>query len=301
MNFDFNAGITDAVLVNSANVFVNGQMLLSGSASDVASGLADYEFVDDGVSVAATITVQANGADAGAGLSNLTNSNNALSIPAINSVTEHAILQLAGGGNATQASGGALNATSVVMNGSLAAVTPGTIFQYTDAGSVVRRVTSTGHSTNTVNFAAGLPAAIPGGSTLLAVGSEVELTFVNEAISNSGVLDAGKIKVAVGSGVTFSSNDATKNAVADQIVQAITLGTSKLDAVRTATAGQVSVTMALSHTNVDAGGLRVPPLANFANTPLAVTAAAGGAVSGRRSLKLSFALENDDVIQVVTR
>ena len=308
LNFQ-HAGITDTALNNACMVFVNGQLLLSGSDAKVGTSAADYALFEDGTKASGTITFDGAAGDVEANYVNSgTEATFEITVPTGES--QFTQVQHSGGNNVTQAGAIANNSSSITMANNVSGLNVGDLVSYvnSDGKRKIHRVSSV--SGTGIGVSPNTSGTIAGGSVVQIAGVKLVLEFnVADGIESSGTINGGKIQVGIKNGSSGTNlspalgSAGAAEAVAQQVVNAITQGTH--DAARNLTATLNGLVITVQPLGFFGSGLNgVATISNIqdtSNNPFAQANFANGADVGAKSLKFGFGLETDDVIQVVIR
>tara|TARA_A100001015_G_scaffold319476_1_gene442466 strand:+ start:115 stop:3078 length:2964 start_codon:yes stop_codon:yes gene_type:complete len=308
LNFQ-HAGITDAALDNACMVFVNGQLLLSGSDAKVGTSSADYALFTDGTKASGTITFDGTTGDVEANYVNSgTEASFEITVPT--SVSSFTQVQHAGGGNVSRNSAVAANSATIEMANNVSGLNVGDLVSYVTTAGIreVRRVSSV--SGLNIGVAPNTGGAIAPSSVVSIAGLKLELEFnIQDGIESTGTISGGKIQVGIKNGSSGTNlspalgNAGAAEAVAQQVVNAITQGSH--DAARNLSATLSGLAITVQPLGFFGSGLNgvatISNIQNTTNNPFAQANFAGGADSGAKSLKFGFGLEADDVVQIHIR
>ena len=308
LNFK-HTGISDTSLNNACMVFVNGQLLLSGSDSKVGTSGADYALFEDGTVATGTITFDGTTGDVEANYVNSgTEATFELTVPL--SVSQFTQVQHAGGNNVSKASAISANVNAIEMANNPTGLNVGDLVSYVTSTGVreIRRVTGT--SGLNIQVAPNTGGAISAGSVISIAGLRTQFEFnVADGIESTGTISGGKIQIGIKNGSSGTNlnpalgSAGAAEAVAQQVVNAITQGNH--DAARNLSATLDGLVVSVAPLGFFGSGLNgvatVSNIANTSNNPFAQANFANGADVGAKSLKFGFDLEADDVIQIVIR
>lgn len=315
LNID-HAGITDASLDKGTMVFVNGQLLMSGTVGDVGLAAADYHLSTDGVAPSITITFDTTTGDVAANYTDGGGNNGEFELAFMkpigdafnvrddsNNATELTVASNVTGGTAIQMSGNVEKTTAGVK------CNTGDLIQYTNSLGVkkIHRVNNISGN-NTINVNETITGTISGGSKIQVVGASETLVFDPGNVNTTGTLSGSKIKVAYGTGLSPSIGSANSaEQVAVQLAAAIN-GNSKTNPFLLATVNGLVVTIestAIFSAAANSNLTGANALNNLQNDPFGNAGAqvqyTGGADTGRKSIVMGFDLESDDVVQVSIR
>jgi hypothetical protein len=309
LNF-VHAGITDTALNAACMVFVNGQLLLSGSDSKVGTSAADYLLVEDGTLSAGTITFNGTTGDVEANYVNSgTEASFELTVP--KSPAEFTQVQHSGGNNVSQAGAISNNTNAVTMAQNVSGLNIGDLISYknTDGKRKVHRVT--GISAKAISVSPNTVGTIAGGSRVDVAGVKQVFEFnVQNGVEASGTISGGKVQIGIKNGVDGTNlspalgSAGAAEAVAQQVVNAI-LSVSNGETNRNMTASLDGLVITVKPANFFGSGLNgvatASNIVDTSNNPFAQANHANGADVGAKSLKFGFGLESDDVVQVVIR
>ena len=305
LNIVLDASITDTSLDSGLQAFVNGQLLMSGTVSEVGTAAADYHLVNDGVAPDATITFDGTTGD----VSGNYNSGAEASFELLflkplgqkTQVSDSTPTVLTVNGNVAN------GANAIGMSGTVAGITPGTVISYinTSGNRIAHRVNNT--SGANININGTIVAGIANGSKIDIIGESKTFEFdVTNGTQVTGTEVSQKVQIGIG-GTGTALNPALGSAgaaekVAEQVANAINASVVTAPHLKAEVSGLVVTVESTAFFGAGANGIAlVNNLQNTANAPFAGANYANGADAGRKSLVFGFDLEQDDTIQVHVR
>jgi len=299
MNIVPDVSITDSDLDKSMQVFVNGQLLMTGTVGEVGTSSADYHLVESGKSPTATITFDGTTGDV---INNYANGGDG-NFELLWFYSEGDWVRVNDGGAAIVSLAESNGANNITMDGAADNIGIGSVVGYlSSTGWHFNRVNSL--SGNDINLTGTVQGNIAADSKIYKVGESARFLFDNDAnITGTGTVAGGQTKICLGTGLSPAlGQDGSAEQAAIQTAAAINKAFEETNAVEAKANGLVvSLTAAGLFSSAANGVTLLNAVNNFANSPFAGAGWVSGADVGSKSIKFGFGLELDDVIQVSIR